>query len=65
MESGILTPGNLAILDLLSINEDGDLVVGTDLIVEGSITAYSLGDPSIVNYNMLDDSTEYSGAMTN
>jgi hypothetical protein len=61
---GGLTTDQIEILNLLSVSS-GDLVISSDLIVEGSITAYDLGNPNIVNYDMLDNWLDYLPTMTN
>lgn len=65
MITGGLTSEQVEILDLLSTDVDNNLIVSTNLIVEGSITAYSIGDPSIINYDMLNNWIDYSPTMTN
>jgi hypothetical protein len=64
MAGGGLTPAQIAVLNTMSVNVDGDLVVDTNLIVNGAITAYNLGDPGSINYDMLTDWVDYEASMT-
>jgi len=48
-----LTQEQIDILNLFNINQDGDLEISTNLVVEGNITAYGVGEGTLINYEML------------
>lgn len=59
-----LTPEQEAVLNLLHVDGNNDMVVETNLIVEGAVTAFDFGPSSVVNYQMLTDWGLYNPTMT-